>query len=552
MDRSTRYLGPAIILSLLALLLAVTIGWLLKYPFLFGPSILGGSFDFAAAMSKYGIAGFVSIFKKAVYYPPGYEGILGIFHYLVGFSKINTAVLNTLFLTMAAISLFAIGRYISGAFLGLFSALYLILFPAVFLFLRVPSREIGLIGTASLLLYCLITGNRFLNLAKILLFAFAFSLGMMIKWTFIGYVFFPIIWILGEAILEGRKEGAGNFIQGFQIRRVKNIVIASVLIFAALAPWYLGVLDIQYLLISSGNDPTPASSLFERFSYYLGAFSIYSGIPYFWIIVIALIIFSLFRKNRRAQGLVLVWFISSYLVFSLMPHREPRSLFPFIPAICLLMISGVDSIEKKWIKAIAGGLLIIASLWQLNNITYAQPRLPRETGEMIIFSEHECGNDAQEVFGKISALLSMSNIPKGETSELKIGIHPLNHSSVYFGANQFGFLCEKRRFEKTPPKMRLLGFGVEDYGLFYKELENIQILLVDDKLFAMSPKELLKDIKAWRNFETISSSDKTIPENDPGLLRAIENGFSNLGVVQANCVAPVRVYVKKSRKQGEM
>ena len=546
MKQNIRYIAPSIIFVLVVAQYFVARMWLENYTLLFGSAILGWSFDFAIEMGKDGFAGFVKSFKLASYYPPAYEAITGIFHYLLGFSNKNILLVNSAFGAMAAFSIYAIGKKISGIYLGFFSAVLFLFFPAIFIFSRVPSKEIALAGAISLCAYSLLCSNRFSSRAMMLLFAFSFSLGMLIKWTFIGYVFFPIIWFFAEAVLKGISENQPGTVLGLEKKQILNVAISAVLIFAVLAPWYLGVLELEYLGRSVGNDPTESTGFFDFFGYYFGTLTDYSGIPLYWGGVLVLFTLSLIGKNRRPQWLIFIWFISGYLLFTLIPHKESRTLFPLIPAICLLMVSGIDTIKKQWFAIAVAVLIVIVSLGQFYYFTYAQPRLPTDAGDLFVFDRPQCKQDTRVIFNQVmEEILAQYNSVNGK-SPIRMGTHPFNTNTLYWGADQIDFLLQVRLSKKIKPEIIKMGYGADDYDRFFYELENLQFVLVDEKLFNMSDKTKEAYINAWRDFETMGKSDKTIPVDDFGFLNDIKSNFTLVGSVKALCVEPVRIYGRTS------
>ena len=530
----------------------MAVWWLNHYRFLFASSILSWSFDLAAKIRDSGWYGFVECVKLSSYYPPGYEALGGIIHFYRDFSRTNMAILNSIFLAIASLSIYYIGRKISGHFLGVVSALLFMFIPGVFIFARVPSREIALMGAISLSAAALIHSNRFMVRRYILLFAAAFSLGMLIKWTFIGFFFFPVVWFFFDSIRTGiRDQVPGSFL-GLEKVQWINVALAGILIFAALAPWYLGILNWNYLSQTTGNDPTESENLIELFGFYLDVLSHYARIPFFGLAALILIIAGQFGKERKALRLILVWFVSGYLVFSLIPHKESRNIFPLIPAVCILAVSGLEVLKKAWVKIGAAALILLGGSWLFVYCTFSHPVLPTDAGDLFRFEQTECSDVTDRTLEALLQIIQLNTPNEKEASKneaVRLATHPFNHDTLFWGDDQIGFWLRVRDFNEIRPTVRMIGYGPTDYDRFYFELDNIDFLLVSESLFTLS-KELMDDnIKSWKNFAAPIKKHEDLPADDPGFIKAIAQRFDFLESLKGPCMDPVRVY--KGRKSSQ-
>ena len=549
MKRFLSRFAPLLILLVIGVQLAVTVWWLAKYRFLFASAILSWSFDFGAKIRDAGWYGFVESVKLSSYYPPAYEALGGMLHLYRDFSRTNMAILNSIFLAMASLSIYSIWRKISGSFPGVVAALLFLFIPGVFIFARVPSREIALMGAITFSAAALIHSNRFLVRRYAILFALAFALGMLIKWTFIGFFFFPVVWFFFDAIRTGLREKVSGSFLGLEKVQWVNIILAGVLIFAALAPWYLGVLDLNYLSQTTGNDPTESDGLLDMFGFYLGVLAHYARIPLFGLAMLALIIAGQFGEHRKSLRLILVWFISGYLVFTFIPHKESRNIFPLIPAMCILAVSGLDVLKKEWIKIAAAAVIVLGGGWLFAYYTFAHPVLPTDAGDLFYFERDECSDVTDRTLEKLiqTILADLPDRAHHEQNEpVRLATHPFNHDTLFWGDDQIGFRLRVRDFNQERPSIAMVGYGPTDYDRFYFELNNIEFLLASERLFTLSKELMDENIKSWKNFVTPNKKNENLPMNDPGFLKAIGERFDLVDTLSGPCMERVRLY--KARK----
>lgn len=540
-----KHYGAIAICLAVLLQFAMSVLWLDDNRFLFGSEHLKDSFDFSLAINEGGISGVVETWQLSTYYPPGYDIAIGFFHHHFGFSRINAAIFNHLILLLAALCIYAVGRKISGPFLGLAAAFFLMLFPEVFVFTRVPIREMGLMGAVTLSAYALYHSKRFSETKFAVLFVAAFVTGMMFKWTYIGFFFFPITIYFVLVMAAGIREGQPRSFIGMNKKQWRNVVVSCVLIFAALAPWYLGVMDWEYLGRSTQNDPTKWHGLYSMFGFYPESRQGAVPVPLYSILFLVLLPVSFFNSNRSRLWMIYAWFILGIAVFAAIPHKESRYMIPMFPAAAMVMAAGIEALRINKIKLLGAAAIMAIGLFQFVNYSFINIMLPTDAGDLFKNESPFCSKEPGRIFDEIENTV-LANAPKKPAGEpIILATHPFNLQSVYFGEDQLAFRMRMRGFEKKQPEIRFDGYSTVDYDVFFNEMDKIDVLLVDQGVYGMS--ESMKDefTKAWADFEVPELIKSHVPPDDKALLDLIGRKFEHIGNIKSECTLELLVMKRR-------
>ena len=127
------------------------------------------------------------------FYPPLYHLSLLPFAIFFGFTPFSAVLLNSICLGVIIFSTYGIGSLINSRRAGLLAAFLVACYP----FLSYISRRplIGTMLTAAVVLgyYLFLKSNHFESRLYSLIFAIIFACGMMLKWTFLIYIFPAVI-----------------------------------------------------------------------------------------------------------------------------------------------------------------------------------------------------------------------------------------------------------------------------------------------------------------------------------------------------------------------
>ena len=539
--------APVLILVAVALLFALAVIWMQQNDVTVDPYAYTSTYELARAILRDGPSQIITFLKSRLYYPPGYFILGGISHALLGYSKLNLTGVNFLFLALGALSIFGIGRRQGSDRTGLLAALLFLLFPVVAMFARIPSREICVAAMVAMSVFALVASRHLNSRSMAVLFAVAFSAGMMIKWVCVGFVFFPALHTLIESAVIGRRSSAPGKLLGLNKTQWTNMLIAVVLIFALLAPWYLGVADRTDIVRSVENDPTDTSHLLQRLGFYLKSLNQFPVSPAVGGVLLALVGIGLLGEHRKRQAILYTWVVSGYLVFSLMPHLEIRYILPLLPAVALLAAGGVQTLRPAWLKTAAWVLIFGVGVWQLLSMTFWNKVFPEPAGQLLTWEEGACKYVNDSLLDSVGEQLSRSpeRFPPNQT--IRMAVHPCNTS---LSEDLIEFWALKRQINRTQPPVEFIGFARDVLlHLYVRDFDRIDLLLADQSLFDPSSGQVDRSVQLWRLFY-ISEKEEVralIPPEDPALLGRIESEFSLIGQVQSPCVKPIRLLSRNVR-----
>lgn len=540
-DDTIRDRGRAQRLALFALLFAQfasAVYWLGNYPLWFGAEMLSSGLDYANAFGADGVAGFVSQGAHSIFYPPGYDVACGFFHFFFGFNRFNILIVNFFFLGIAAFSINGIGRLIGGRFVGFIASLIFLFSQKVYFLSRIPSRELCLTGALCLAVWALHYSSRFKNTWVALLFALSFTVGMYIKWTFVGYMLIPLIYFFISIIRYGMEQEQHKTRIGLTGIQWFNIIFCAALIFAALAPWYIGVLDWKMTGMQLGNEPSAMTGL-------MSFYDLNNKIFGKWLLLFAFVPLAFFGKGRARPWMALLWFSSGYALFMLIPHKEVRYFIPILPAFALISAMGIAGLPAKGLKALAGVAVISFGMMAFITQTFMRPVIPNQTGEVSTMPSMQCGNSTERMIFDLEKVLSKKFGMKNSAKAVEIALHPFGQYGNFFGMDELALWAQLRRNKRHSPDCSIIGFDIGEYDRFISEIEHADILLVDEKIYSMPKNQMNSFISDWESYNRPDEKKGGPPKDDPAMLTFIEGRFRPADKIDDPCADPIRILTRR-------
>jgi Dolichyl-phosphate-mannose-protein mannosyltransferase/Alg9-like mannosyltransferase family len=541
----------------LAVQFAMAIYWLEKNPLLYGSIFLVESLEITDKVIEQGPAGFIEFAAGQTYYPPLYQMAGAVLHLIFGFSRTNMALLNFLFLALAAFSIYGLCTRYWSPTTGLGAALCFLLIPEVFMYARIPLRELPLAALAVGLVYAMVRSEGFTRIWPAVAFAAIFSAGMMIKWTYVGFMIFPIAYYFLGEFIAGTRSGART---GLQPVAWRNVGISAGLIFVMLAPWYLGALDWEYLGRTVENDPVPVKGIVGALAFYIRELNHYGLSKFFAPIALGLAALSIFGKQRGKLLLIFVWLIAGYVIFTRMPHKESRYILPLIPALVILALGGVEALRKSWLKNGLIALLVVAGSIQFVQASFVRNVFPSDSGYLIVQEQQRCPEATRDSFDQFLTILK-NNERTRDRLELFLATHPFNEVSNYFDEDQIALWSRlrsrklnrnpewsrKRTVAKEGPKVIYMGMPWTHYHAFYEMLDRMDLLFVDQDLFDSESRLIQEGLGKWKQYEVpeFKENQPKPPESDPGLLKLIDTHFEQIGMIEGDCIKSVLVMLRR-------
>jgi len=227
---------------------------------------------------------------------------------------------NGLYLVVLAVSVYALGRQLSGPLAGLAAAALIVCSPLVQELLRTQLVDLALMACVAAAYWALLACDEFQDAGRSLLFGLACGVGMLHKWSFFSYLL-PAAVVWARAL---HRPGAR-----------RHALLAALLGVGMAAPWYLIRLPLVLVRL------TQATSDFVVPFWKGGAFFLYVGmaraglgLPLF--ILGAWTLWRAWRSRQAARRLLAAWALVSYVFWALLPNRQPRFLAPGLSSLAVV------------------------------------------------------------------------------------------------------------------------------------------------------------------------------------------------------------------------
>src|SRR5262249_47201323 len=150
-------------------------------------------------------AGLGEIGGPAAFYPPLAICAAGALYFVFPVTTLTAQAVMLLFLGIAMLSVYGIGRTVADPTVGLLAAFFLATPPFVVYSLLAFQLALPLMAMVALALYALIHTEQFSRPGWTAGLGLVWGLGLLTKPTFPVYAFPPLLWTLGQAAWSGRR-----------------------------------------------------------------------------------------------------------------------------------------------------------------------------------------------------------------------------------------------------------------------------------------------------------------------------------------------------------
>lgn len=365
---------------------------------------------------------FADLLASSGFYPPlGYAATTP-FYLMFGISEDSAVLVNLAFLALLLGSVYRIGKTLSDPWVGLAAAALTSFFPFVYGISRVYYLESALIAMVAWSVLRLLETQRFSRPGASVLFGVSVGLGMMTKWTFALFLLGPVVieaarglssayrrtspdeknnsiqgskgwafaFILLGAILFGLAArssrapmwipaallpaviGAG-FLAPRELRNVLwNLAASGLAALTVCYPWYYIYWKHIFGIAAAHIQKSPLS--LENLLYYPLVLQNSQLGPGFFLVLL-LTPFLIPRSAYRTYLPVLVWALSSWALFTLIPFafNDPRFIAPYLPALGLLMGKGILPVKSSLFRNAFILFCVLNGVWQFGMNTYEWP-----------------------------------------------------------------------------------------------------------------------------------------------------------------------------------
>jgi hypothetical protein len=251
---------------------------------------------------------------------------------------------NWVYLTLLAVSIFAISWRFRPDETALAAAIVFTASPAIQDLLTNQLVDLPMVALAAAAYWALLASDEFTRWAPALAFGVLHAAGMLHKWSFFSYML-PAYWIALASLRD---------------KRSARIMLVSAALSAALsAPWYAAhVALLPSRLVQASTD-------FAISVWTPGAWLIYfkqaadSIGPLVWLLGAVGLLSAQYKRNREQGWVLLAWFVSSYVFWTIVPNRQLRFLMPGLAAIGVALCSA-------WPRSVAWGAAALQLFGMVN------------------------------------------------------------------------------------------------------------------------------------------------------------------------------------------
>ena len=215
---------------------------------------------------------------------------------------------------------------------GWLAGLLPLMMPMVAWTSRETLLDVPLSGWVAAGVYVILKSEAFAKPGWSILLGLVFALGMLTKWTFVAFLFFPVL----VALIQSRSK----------LRSALHLFVASLVAAPLTLSWYWpnlqSLLDRFALTASAGTEleKDPGWTSVAGWLYYPRCLlSYYLYLPLAFLFVAAIVI--LVRRRRLSDlALVWAWLVGGWVLLTLLDAKDPRYIMPLVAPVSLILLAG--------------------------------------------------------------------------------------------------------------------------------------------------------------------------------------------------------------------
>ncbi|MBT3721367.1 hypothetical protein HN789_07060 [archaeon] len=229
------------------------------------------------------------------YYPPFFH-VASLPFYAVSKSLDSALLVNIFFMAILVVSCYFISKK------KIYLSIAVAFFPLYNVLMRQFLIDYALVSLIALAYWFLLYSKNFKDTKYSILFAFAFAIGMLTKWSFFVYLLIPT----SISILKSKK--------------IKNLILSGSIILLLISPWYISKWNIGLLfrnVMISMNSPL----------FYFGELLTNLNIVLFLLLIPAIF------EIKKSYNLIFL-----ITIFSIIPNKDSRYIAPlYLFALSLIL-----------------------------------------------------------------------------------------------------------------------------------------------------------------------------------------------------------------------
>ena len=190
------------------------------------------------------------IIDTTTFWPPFSYFLSQPLYALFGIGTDVTVFTTTIFLALAIIFTYLLGRRLYGVTAGLLAAFLFSFYPIVFMLSRTYYQDMALAAMTTITFYLMLRSEAFSQRRVTLLFGLSLGLTALTKQGFFTIITGPVLVAVGMALASNGRAGWRSCWPGDRdaalsphgadlVRRLANLVLAVAIAAVIAAPWYL-------------------------------------------------------------------------------------------------------------------------------------------------------------------------------------------------------------------------------------------------------------------------------------------------------------------------
>ncbi len=354
----------------------------------------------------------IDLLNVEPFYPPFFHLSLIPFSLLFGFTLDTAIIANSLYLTIAILSTYGVGRLLYNRPVGIIAGFLISCYPFMINMSRDYIISVMLTSMVTLAYYLFLKSRSFECKTFTLLFSIVYACGLMIKWTFLiytlpavlaglfsgtlplgkrirqcfyytGMVFsllvLPLlIYISGEIgrfLLLAELLLIGVLVKKYSTelispQKLLNLIALTCISVLICFPWYAH--NLINISIGMSKFAFPTDILKGSMDWNLPIWGFYlemaerqMGMPLFLLFVFSFI--SLLFKKSTLNRVILVWAILPLIVFTFINNKGARYTMPALPAMAVISSLALTQIQsypwRKSLYALTGIFGLVTSVY---------------------------------------------------------------------------------------------------------------------------------------------------------------------------------------------
>lgn len=314
-----------------------------------------------------------------VVYPPLFPFMASFVIFLAGSSIKWLAMTNVLFMTILIYSLFQIGKRIQNEETGILACILFVLYPLVFNRSREFMLETALLAVTAFSCYFLLYSEEFRHRAYTTLFGLSVGLGMLVKPTYLSYMFGPVcfvLWSMARDIIQRNAQVAES------VKRIIQVVPSLLVGLLIAGLWYIpnyGSFIKDFRRVTSLDTTGYGPLDIQSFLFFPNVLIVQQiGLFFFLIFVYGLSRLTSSIDCRKAMFLV-TWVLSIYLIHTLARFKVFSQDVGILLPISIISAIGLSSLGRWRRPAIAATLAM--GIFQFATLSLPEGLLANKMGK---------------------------------------------------------------------------------------------------------------------------------------------------------------------------